>query len=158
MNPDRYEVEGMSFPTGYLSAEGLTELARSGRLGQNRVRHVQTGEFLTPEQLHQVIGGAHVPTVQMPGWDHAKVDGNKDPMRFVAPVHASGWAVAAGYLGLFSLMVVPGPLAVIASVLALKDLKKNPNKTGKGRAIFGLIMGSLGSIGLGIAIAMSMNR
>lgn len=148
MNPARYEVEGMSFPAGYLSAEGLAELARSGRLGERRVRHIQSGEFLTPDQVRQVTGGAGVATVQMPGWDHAKVDGNKDPMRFVAPVHASGLAVAAGYLGLFSVLFIFAPIALILSILALNDLKKNPHKTGKGRAIFGLIMGGIFSAGL----------
>ncbi|EKD56681.1 MAG: hypothetical protein ACD_58C00120G0004 [uncultured bacterium] len=74
---------------------------------------------------------------------------SKDPIaRAMLPVGRSGWAIAAGYAGIFSLILVFGPLAIIMSIIALKDLKKHPEKFGKGRAIFGLIMGILGTLGL----------
>ncbi len=70
-------------------------------------------------------------------------------MRMLLPVGRSGWAIAAGYLGLFSLVVLPAPLAVIVSIVAIRDIRKsrttaNP-KHGMGRAIFGLIVGGLGT-------------
>lgn len=78
-----------------------------------------------------------------------------DPaMRLLLPVGQSGLAVAAGYMGLFSVLLVPAPFAILLGVLALKDIKKNPKKHGKGRAIFGIIMGSLCSVGL-IALIIS---
>lgn len=69
-------------------------------------------------------------------------------MRMLLPVGRSGWAIAAGYLGLFSLVLVFAPFAIVCSVLAIFDLKRNPKKCGMGRAIFGLVMGVLGTFGL----------
>ncbi len=50
--------------------------------------------------------------------------------RWVLPVGRSGYAIAAGYLGLFSLLVVPAPLALLFGILAVNDLKKNPTRHG----------------------------
>ncbi len=65
-------------------------------------------------------------------------------------------AIAAGYLGLISLIPCFGPLAIIVSVQALRTLKRDPNLLGRGRAWFGLIMGSVFTLiyGTGIAFAM----
>ena len=76
-------------------------------------------------------------------------------MRFLLPVGRSGLAIAAGYLGLFSVTLVLAPVAALVSVLAIRDLKSNPKKMGMGRAIFGLVMGILGSVALAIVIASS---
>jgi hypothetical protein len=61
------------------------------------------------------------------------------------PVGRSGWAIAAGYLGLISVLAFPGPFAVIAGILAIRDMRRNPKLHGMGRAIFGIVMGALGS-------------
>jgi len=70
-------------------------------------------------------------------------------MRLLLPVGRSGWAIAAGYLGLFSLIVLPAPIALIVSIIALWDIRRSKSsphpKHGMGRAIFGLIMGVLGT-------------
>ena len=77
-------------------------------------------------------------------------------MRLLLPVGRSGWAIAAGYLGLISVLLVPGPFAVLAGILAIRDMRRNPKLHGMGRAIFGLVMGSLGTIGLlFVAIALA---
>lgn len=60
----------------------------------------------------------------------------------------SGVAIAAGYLGILSLTVVPGPLALALGIFALRDLKAHPHKRGLGRALTGIIMGGLATIGL----------
>ena len=62
-------------------------------------------------------------------------------MRWILPVGTSGWAIAAGYFGLFSLLCFPAPLAIILSLVAIWHLRKNPRLSGWGRAIFGLVMG-----------------
>ena len=72
-------------------------------------------------------------------------DANSDPLRFVIPVNPSVWAVAAGYLGLFSVLCVFGPFALFAGIMGLRDIKNNPGKTGKGRAWFGIVMGAVGT-------------
>jgi hypothetical protein len=80
-------------------------------------------------------------------------------MRLLLPVGRSVWAIAAGYLGLISVLLVPAPFAVLTSILAMRDMRRNPKLHGMGRAVFGLVMGSLGSIGLVIAaIALASSR
>jgi hypothetical protein len=61
------------------------------------------------------------------------------------PVGRSGWAIAAGYFGLLSLIMFPAPFAILFSMLAFRDLKRNRHLHGWGRAWFGLIMGCLGT-------------
>jgi uncharacterized protein DUF4339/uncharacterized protein DUF4190 len=76
--------------------------------------------------------------------------GDDAAMRMLLPVGRSGWAIAAGYLGLFSLIVLPAPLALVVSIVALWDIRRSKSsphpKHGMGRAIFGLVMGVLGTL------------
>ena len=75
-----------------------------------------------------------------------KVAMGDDPMmRALLPVGRSGWAIAAGYLGLVSLLIVPAPFALFCGIMAVRDIRKNPKKRGMGRAIFGLVLGVLGT-------------
>jgi hypothetical protein len=67
-------------------------------------------------------------------------------LRMVIPVGRSGWAIAAGYAGLFSLLFVCAPISLILGIIAIADLRKHPEKHGWGRAIFGLVMGSIFSL------------
>ena len=67
-------------------------------------------------------------------------------MRLLLPVGRSALSIIAGYLGLFSLLVVPAPIALVVSILAIRDLKKHPELHGMGRAVFGLILGILGTL------------
>jgi hypothetical protein len=68
------------------------------------------------------------------------------------PAGWSGWAVAAGYLGLLSILGYPAIVSVIVSLIALRDLRKHPEKRGARRAWFGLIMGALGTIAVGVIV------
>jgi len=63
-------------------------------------------------------------------------------LALVVPVGRSGWAIAAGYFGLLSIFVLPAPLAIWFGVLAIKDIKKHPEKMGIVRAWFGILAGS----------------
>jgi hypothetical protein len=74
-------------------------------------------------------------------------------MKWILPVGRSGLAIAAGYLGLFSLVGVFAPVSVVVSILALRDLKEHPARLGRGRAIFGLVMGILFTLLMAIGIA-----
>ena len=74
--------------------------------------------------------------------------GDDAMMRVLLPVGRSGWAIAAGYLGLFSFLGIFGPFAVVTGILAVLDIRRNPQKHGMGRAIFGIVMGVLGSAAL----------
>ena len=67
-----------------------------------------------------------------------------DPkMRMLMPVGRSGLAIAAGYAGLFAMMIFPAPIALILGIWAIVDLRRNPKMLGMGRAVFGTIMGAL---------------
>lgn len=72
--------------------------------------------------------------------------GDDAGIRMLLPVGRSGWAIASGYLGLFSVLCVPGPFALITGILAVREIRRNPKKHGMGRAIFGIVMGSLGTL------------
>jgi hypothetical protein len=75
--------------------------------------------------------------------------GDSAGVRMILPVGRSGWAIAAGYLGLLSLVVFPAPIALVVSVIAIIAIQKSKGsphpKHGMGRAIFGLVMGVLGT-------------
>jgi len=67
--------------------------------------------------------------------------------RWLLPIGRPGSAIAAGYLGLLALFpvvgVICGVAAVVMGVIALRKLKRHPELVGRGRAIFGLIAGTL---------------
>ena len=59
---------------------------------------------------------------------------------FLVPVDTSVYCIIAGYLGLFSVLGIFAPLAVIFGILGLRDSKKK-KLHGAFRAYFGLILG-----------------
>ena len=78
--------------------------------------------------------------------------GDDAGMRLLLPVGRSALAIIAGYLGLFALLIFPAPLALLFGILAIRDLRLHPEKHGMGRAIFGIVMGALGTLALGFFI------
>ena len=63
------------------------------------------------------------------------------------PINRSGWAIAAGYVALFTIpFVFVGPIAILLGILGLNAIKKNPGKVGKGRCWFALIYGLIGTL------------
>lgn len=81
-------------------------------------------------------------------------------MRMLLPVGRSVWAIAAGYFGLFSFILIPAPFSIIISLIAIRDIRRSKLtakvKHGMGRAIFGLLMGILGTLVLGMIVISSM--
>jgi hypothetical protein len=84
--------------------------------------------------------------------------GDDAATRWLLPVGRSGWAIAAGYLGLISVVLFPAPLALICSIIAIRDIKTHPNRHGMGRAIFGLVTGIIFSIGLVFLIGSMLTK
>jgi hypothetical protein len=74
-------------------------------------------------------------------------------MRWLLPIGRSGWAIAAGYAGLFAFLVFPAPIALVLGVVALFHLRRRRDLRGWGRAIFGTVVGALGTALLVVAIA-----
>ena len=66
---------------------------------------------------------------------------NDAGLEILIPINRTGWSIAAGYLGLFSLLPFIGVIAILVSVIAFFDLSRRPESHGRGRAIFGLVMG-----------------
>ncbi len=92
-------------------------------------------------EIIQVIGvSAEKPLVDDPA------------MRMLLPVGRSLLAIFAGYAGLFAVLFIPAPIALILGILAVIDLKKHPDKLGMGRAVFALIMGAVFSLLLALGI------
>ena len=78
-------------------------------------------------------------------------------MRILLPVNRSGYAIAAGYLGLISILLIPAPFALLFGFLGLRDIKNNDVKHGMGRAVFGIAMGAIFSIFLLFIIFSSIS-
>lgn len=78
--------------------------------------------------------------------------GQNAGMRWLMPVGRSPLAIAAGYLGLLSIIPIVAPAALIVGILAIRDIRRHPGRHGMGRAIFGVVMGVLGTLLLGFVI------
>jgi hypothetical protein len=74
--------------------------------------------------------------------------------RFLTPAGRPASAIAAGYLGLFSLLPFFGLFAILFGLIALRTLKKSPHLLGRGRAWFGLVMGIIMTVTYAIPIVM----
>jgi len=76
-------------------------------------------------------------------WPGGSAGPNHD-LDYVLPVNRDGYAIASGYLALFSL--IPNPLTSTAAIacawIALRRIPAS-GKLGRGRAWFGIIVGGL---------------
>jgi len=151
---------------GPVSWEELVGAARAGGLG--------TGDLVWTDGMAQWQPAASIPGLlpeQMPGAmpptrpaysgpayaGPARPAAGDDPMmRMLLPVGRSGWAIAAGYLGLLSFLGIFAPVALIIGIVAVRDIKKHPEKHGMGRAWFGIVMGALGTIAIAVIIGSTL--
>jgi hypothetical protein len=62
------------------------------------------------------------------------------------PTPRSGLAIAAGYLGLFSILPFVGPFALLVGCLAWRQLDRRPELQGRWRAKFGVVAGAAGTV------------
>jgi len=72
----------------------------------------------------------------------------------------SGLSIAAGYCGLVGLMFVPVAVAgLVLGIYGLRDLRRHPEKRGRGRAITGIVLGALAMLfWLFILVTWLVNR
>jgi hypothetical protein len=136
---------------GPLSDQDVMAWARSGRLKPSDLVWQEGMPGWLPAgqvpQLSGIVGHVAAPTAGI---------GDDPMMRALLPVGRSGWAIAAGYLGLFALLVIPAPLALICGLLAVRDIRQNPQKHGMGRAVFGIVLGGLGTLALVFFLVASL--
>jgi hypothetical protein len=79
--------------------------------------------------------------------------GDDPALRMVIPVGQSPLAIISGYLGLFSLALCPlGPIAVLLGVLAIRQIRREEHTHGTYRAVIGIVLGGLATLGLIVAI------
>lgn len=78
---------------------------------------------------------------------------NNAAIRMLVPVDRSVWAIAAGYLGLFSPLMLAAPFALVFGILGVRHISKNKELHGMGRAIFGIVMGLLFTLAMLFGIA-----
>src|SRR5450432_905819 len=72
---------------------------------------------------------AHAQPMQQPGlvYGYAPPAQRDRGLEALLPVNRAPLAIVAGYLGLCCLLLIPGPIAVVVSVLALRQLKTKPD-------------------------------
>lgn len=71
--------------------------------------------------------------------------GDDAAMRALLPVGRSGWAIAAGYLGLIGAVAFPlAPLALLCAELGRRSIEADSHKHGMGRVVIGYLGGVIG--------------
>jgi hypothetical protein len=130
---------------GPMSLDEVVAAARSGSINPDDL--VWAEGWNTWRAAHSV-SGLFTSMPRLP----TKPMGADPGMRMLLPVGRSFWAIASGYFGLLSILMIFAPFALITGILAVLDIKKNPEKHGMGRAIFGIIMGALFSVVLLFAL------
>jgi len=76
-------------------------------------------------------------------------------LEWILPINRSGWAIAAGYVAMFSFpLLFIAPIALILGVIGLLHANKK-QKLGKGRAIFAIVYGGIMTIAL-IALTIAI--
>lgn len=135
-----YEKDGQH--NGPVTRERMAELAEIGE--------VQAETLVWKEGLPDWVSANRLRF--LPFTPPGGSTGDDSGMRLIAPIGVSGWAIASGYLGLISVLILPAPFAILTGVIAIRDIRRNPKNHGMARAVFGIIMGTLFSIPLLILI------
>lgn len=137
--------------TGPVEWETLQEMAASGRLLRSDLVWTEGMSAWQPAawipELLPPLPDGSVPPPPLPS-----AAGADPALRWILPVGRSGWAIAAGYFGLLSFVGCGAPFALFTGIMALRDLKRHPHLGGRGRAIFGIVMGCLGLLGIAVAL------
>jgi len=76
-------------------------------------------------------------------------------MRALIPIGRSWWAIASGYLAFFVMIPFVGLAAIATGVLGILAIRKREGLHGMGRAVFGIVMGVLGT-GFWVYLLLSM--
>jgi hypothetical protein len=163
---------------GPVTADALRQMASSGRLRpQDLVWRDGMGNWQPAGAMAELAGAFSGATkappplpprsAGPPAWGQPpavapqpRPGSGVDPaMRWLVPIDRSGWAIAAGYLGLFSFFGgFLGPVAIAVSIFAIRDIRKHPERHGMGRAVFGLIAGILGTMILVILLVAILSE
>lgn len=72
--------------------------------------------------------------------NHRQVE---EELHYVLPVGVPGAAIAAGYLGLISVLIAPAPFALVLGIVGLRQIRKGEHKYGKLRCWTGIVLGGI---------------
>jgi hypothetical protein len=142
---------------GPVGTEALRQVIASGQLTSNELVWSEgMSQWAPAHSVGDLWAGGPPPPPPLPPMQYYGAGpyaapppmGNDAGMRMLLPVGRSGWAIAAGYLGLFSVLMIPAPFALLCAIMGIRSIRRDKNVHGMGRAIFGLIMGLVGTIGL----------
>jgi hypothetical protein len=116
--------------------------------GGHWTQHLSSAQFAPPASWSQPVSPVPVPPV---GSDP------HDAMHWMLPIGRTGQSIAAGYLGLFGLLIWPlAPFAIGFGLWALAASKRT-GLHGRGRAIFGIVTGVVGTlIGATVLVTTAM--
>jgi hypothetical protein len=143
---------GWIVPTDLVWKEGMLEWLPAGQVGG-----LFDSRSPTPPLLPQAAPPGIPATSAYAGPQTAPSDIGQDPgVRLLIPVGRSGWAIASGYLGLLSVLLIFAPFALLTGIIALGDMRKHPHKHGAGRAWFGIVMGGLFSVPLAFMLVVML--
>jgi hypothetical protein len=115
---------------GPVSLAALQTLVRNGKVGRET--------RVWAEGLTEPVAAGTLSVLFPPDVDTS--------LKYLVPVGRSGYAIAAGYLGIMPFIPFAPFLAVLFAILGIRDLRRHPEKLGWGRIITGLVLGGLFSI------------
>jgi hypothetical protein len=124
---------------GPVSLAALQAMVHAGQLGpQATVWTEGMAEWVAAGRLPVLFSPHGAPA---PRLDH----GGLGLLMPVGP--QSGLSIAAGYCGLVGLLIpFAAPVGLVLGLYGLRDLKRHPEKSGRGRAITGIVLGGLLSL------------
>jgi hypothetical protein len=129
---------------GPIGEEELRRLFRDGEIKmETLVWHPGMTDWV-PLSHTELVDTDSPPPLPPGGSPNPNDLGQNAGVRLLLPVGRSGYAIAAGYAALFALfLVIPAPFALIFGIMAIRDIKRHPEKHGLGRAWFGIIVGTI---------------
>lgn len=127
---------------GPMAWEAIVQSARTGQLRpQDFVWTAGMAQWVPASTVEGLFTPGAAPPA--PPGPAARPAGEDAVMRALLPVGRSGWAIAAGYLGLLSPLVIFAPFALLTGIIAIWDMRRHPEKHGMVRAVLGIVMGGL---------------
>ena len=113
------------------------------------------GQVINPKAV--ICVHCSCPVDSASGTPVAKIPDRPDRLTMaMLPVGRSGYAIAAGYFGLLSVLAVFAPFAIVFGITALYDIGQHPEKAGRGRAIFGMVAGFTFTLVYGFLFAIAL--
>ena len=98
---------------GPVTLDELKALVHSGAVGRDTM--------VWADGMAAPVAAGGMPMLFPPKADAA--------LSWLLPVGRSGYAIAAGYLGLFSFFPCFGYLAIILALLGIRDLRRHPRRS-----------------------------